>query len=108
MFWGALLALPVFPLPLINSMLDQSVQFLTPEESAEVDKALLSSPEKFLARLTLSTANLLRYIAQDCGVSIEELSTQQIIAWFEKDAKLKREKGVSSAVLKWQSEDLGK
>lgn len=87
-------------------MLDQTAQFLTPEESAEVDKALLSSPEKFLTRLTLSAAKLLRYIAQDLEVPMESLSTQQIIAWFEADAKRKREQGVDAAVLKWDSEGL--
>lgn len=86
--------------------MEQSVQFLTPEESAAVDSALLSSPEKFLTRLTLSTAKLLRYIAEDCDTTVEQLTNEQIISWFEKDAKLKREQGVSAAVLKWQSEDL--
>ena len=87
-------------------MLDQTAQFLTPEESAEVDKALLTSPEKFLARLTLSTSKLLKYISQDLGVPMETLTTPQIIAWFEKDAKLKREKGVDASFLKWSAEDL--
>lgn len=87
-------------------MLDQSSQFLTEAESAEVDKALLSSPEKFLARLTISTTKLLQYIAEDVGTPIEELTPKQIIQWFEADAKRKREQGVNSAVLKWQSEGL--
>ncbi|NMF84223.1 hypothetical protein [Nodosilinea sp. P-1105] len=87
-------------------MFDQSVQFLTEAESAEVDKALLSSPEKFLARLTISTAKLLQVIAQDLDTPVEALTPQQIIQWFEQDAKLKREQGVNAAVLKWQSEDL--
>ena len=87
-------------------MLEQTAQFLTLEESAEVDKALLTSPEKFLARLTLSTAKLLQYISQDLGIPMEQLTTAQIIAWFEKDAKLKREKGVDASFLKWSAEDL--
>jgi hypothetical protein len=87
-------------------MLDQSIQFLTPAESAAVDGALLSSPEKFLARLTLSTAKLLSYIASDLGTSVEALTSQQIIQWLEQDAKTKREQGVSAAVLKWQPNDL--
>ncbi|MBD2233342.1 hypothetical protein [Phormidium tenue] len=87
-------------------MLDQSLQFLTPEESAEVDKALLSSPEKFLARLTVSTSKLLRVIAADTDTPIEALTAVQIIQWFEKDAKLKREQGVSASVLKWDAENL--
>jgi hypothetical protein len=87
-------------------MLDQSLQFLTPEESAEVDKALLSSPEKFLARLTISTAKLLRVIAADTGTPIAALTAVQITQWFEQDAKLKREQGVNASVLKWQGEEL--
>lgn len=87
-------------------MFDQSIQFLTKADSAEVDKALLSSPEKFLTRLTISTAKLLKYISEDLETPIEDLSTKQIIEWFEADAKRKREQGVNAAVLKWQSEEL--
>ena len=75
--------------------------FLTPTESADVDKALLSNSEKFLTRLTLSSWKLLQKIAEDHQTAIENLSHQQIIAWFEQDAKIKREQGVESAVLKW-------
>ncbi|MGF1568999.1 MAG: hypothetical protein ACFCVD_13175 [Nodosilinea sp.] len=87
-------------------MFDQSIQFLTETESAQVDKALLSSPEKFLARLTLSTAKLLTYIAKDLNTAVEDLTPEEIIRWFEQDAKAKREQGVNAAVLKWQGEDL--
>ncbi|MBD0268027.1 MAG: hypothetical protein ICV77_07005 [Cyanobacteria bacterium Co-bin8] len=87
-------------------MLDQTVQFLTPEESAEVDKALLTSPEKFLARLTLSTAKLLGYIAKELNTSVEDLTPQQIIHWFEQDAKRKRDQGIDAAVLKWETTEL--
>lgn len=76
-------------------------QFLTPEESADVDKALLAAPEKFLTRLTISSLKLLIMIAQDVGVSVEELTHNQIIDWFEKDGKIRREQGVDASVLKW-------
>ena len=78
-----------------------TTQFLTVEESADVDAALLSSPEKFLTRLTVSSLRLLKIIAQDEGVPIEELTHKQLIAWFEKDGKVRREQGVDAAVLKW-------
>ena len=78
-----------------------SIQFLTPEESADVDKALLSSPEKFLTRLTISSLRLLKFIAQDLGVPVEELTHEQVVAWFEKDGKIRREQGIDAAVLKW-------
>lgn len=78
-----------------------SVQFLTAEESADVDKALLSSPEKFLTRLTISSLRLLKIIAKDADVAIEDLTHQQVVNWFEKDSKIRREQGVEAAVLKW-------
>ncbi len=77
------------------------VQFLTPEESAAVDAGLLSTPEKFLTRLTISSQRLLKIIAKDQEVPIEDLTHQQILAWFEKDSKIRREEGIESAVLKW-------
>ncbi|BAZ30671.1 hypothetical protein NIES4074_31330 [Cylindrospermum sp. NIES-4074] len=76
-------------------------QFLTLEESAKVDAALLSSPEKFLTRLTISSLRILQHISQEYGVAIEDLTTKQIIAWFEKDAKIRREQGIEAAYLKW-------
>lgn len=76
-------------------------EFLTPEESADVDAALLVSQEKFLTRLTISSLRLLKIIAQDSGVTMDELTHKQVIAWFEKDSKIRREQGIEAAVLKW-------
>ncbi|MDJ0726063.1 MAG: hypothetical protein QNJ38_13200 [Prochloraceae cyanobacterium] len=81
--------------------MNQQQQFLTPEESADVDGALLGSQEKFLARLTISSLRLLKVIAEDRGVSIENLTHKQVIDWFEKDGKIRREQGADAAVLKW-------
>jgi hypothetical protein len=78
-----------------------SAQFLTLEESAKVDAALLSSPEKFLTRLTISSLKVLKHIAQEYSVAIEDLTAQQVIAWFEKDGKIRREQGIEAAYLKW-------
>ncbi len=82
-------------------MVMNNEQFLTPEESADVDKALLTSSEKFLTRLTISSLRLLKIIAQEQGISIDELTHQQVIDWFEKDSKIRREQGIDAAVLKW-------
>ncbi|MEM6424131.1 MAG: hypothetical protein AAGF66_01885 [Cyanobacteria bacterium P01_H01_bin.119] len=87
-------------------MLDQTTQFLTPEESAQVDQALMTSPEKFLTRLTISTAKLLKIIAQELETPVESLTPQQIIAFFEKEAKTKQEKGVEESVLKWNAQNI--
>lgn len=78
-----------------------STQFLTLEESAKVDAALLSSPEKFLTRLTISSLRILQHIAQEYDVKIEDLTAQQIIDWFEQDGKVRREQGIEAAYLKW-------
>lgn len=79
----------------------QTPQFLTPEESADVDKTLLSSHEKFLTRLTISSLRLLKHIAKDSGVAVEDLGHQQVVDWFEKDSKVRQEQGVEAAFLKW-------
>lgn len=79
----------------------QPSQFLSLEESAKVDAALLASNEKFLTRLTISSLKLLQHIAEEYGVKIEDLTTQQIVAWFEKDGKIRREQGIEAAYLKW-------
>jgi hypothetical protein len=76
-------------------------QFLTLDESAKVDAALLSSPEKFLTRITISSLRLLNHIAREYNVTVEDLTAQQVIAWFEKDSKIRREQGVDAAYLKW-------
>ena len=76
-------------------------QYLSPEESADIDAALLDSSEKFLTRLTISSLRLLKTIAKDTGVSMEELTHKQIITWFENDSKIRREQGADAATLKW-------
>lgn len=85
----------------MNQPQQPSSQFLTLEESAKVDAALLANHEKFLTRLTISSLKLLKHIAQENGVAIEDLSAEQVIAWFEKDGKIRREEGVEAAFLKW-------
>ena len=76
-------------------------QYLTSEESADVEAALLTSSEKFLTRLTISSQRLLQVIAKDNQVAIEDLTHQQIIQWFENDSKIKREQGSDAGTLKW-------
>jgi hypothetical protein len=78
-----------------------STQFLSLEESAKVDAALLTSPEKFLTRLTISSLRILKHISQEYGLPMEDLTAQQVIAWFEKDSKIRRDQGIEAAYLKW-------
>jgi hypothetical protein len=43
----------------------------------------------------------LKHIAQEYGVAIENLTAPQVIAWFEKDSKIRREQGIEGSYLKW-------
>ena len=77
-------------------------QYLTHAEAVEVDKALLSTHEKFLTRITISSMRMLKQIADAEQVEkIEDLTPQQIIKWFERDAELKRLQGDSAGSLQW-------
>ncbi|KAK1390543.1 putative Receptor-interacting protein [Heracleum sosnowskyi] len=74
--------------------------FLSIEEAGMVEMSGLISHEKFLCRLTISSLNLLRVIAEQEGCTIEELNAGRVCDWFLKD-KLKREQNLDSAVLQW-------
>ncbi|TVU16242.1 hypothetical protein EJB05_39794, partial [Eragrostis curvula] len=74
--------------------------FLTLEEAGLVEMSGLSTHERFLCRLTISSLNLLRVISEQEGVPIEELNAGRVCDWFVKD-KLKREQNLGTAVLQW-------
>uniref|UniRef100_A0A0E0DIV4 Uncharacterized protein n=1 Tax=Oryza meridionalis TaxID=40149 RepID=A0A0E0DIV4_9ORYZ len=74
--------------------------FLSLEEAGLVEMSGLSTHERFLCRLTISSLNLLKVISEQEGVPIEELNAGLVCDWFVKD-KLKREQNVGLAVLQW-------
>jgi hypothetical protein len=74
-------------------------EYITTAEVASVDRALLPTHEKFLARITISSLRLLAKIAADQGVLIEDLTPESIITWFEADSKQRLVEGESA--LKW-------
>ncbi len=78
-----------------------SQQFLTTEEAITVDRALLSTHEKFLTRITISSLRLLQKIAADQDVPVADLTPEIVIAWFEADSKRKLEQGEDAAALQW-------
>ncbi|CAN6453343.1 unnamed protein product [Victoria cruziana] len=78
--------------------------FLSLEEAGLVEMSGLSTHERFLCRLTISSLNLLRVIAEQEGTSIEELNAGRICDWFLRD-KLKREQDIGSAVLQWDDSE---
>ncbi|KAJ4976438.1 hypothetical protein NE237_001544 [Protea cynaroides] len=78
--------------------------FLSLEEAGLVEISGLSTHERFLCRLTISSLNLLRVISEQEGLPIEELNAGKICDWFLKD-KLKREQNLDSAVLQWDDSE---
>jgi hypothetical protein len=62
-------------------------EFISTDEARAVDGALLSTHEKFLTRITISSLRLLAKIAIDREEPIEALTPESIIAWFEADSK---------------------
>nr|KYP62990.1 hypothetical protein KK1_017551 [Cajanus cajan] len=78
--------------------------FLTLEEAGLVEISGLSTHERFLCRLTISSLNLLRVISEQEGCPIEDLNAAKICDWFLKD-KLKREQNLGSAVLQWDDSE---
>ncbi|GAB4831090.1 hypothetical protein Ancab_005100 [Ancistrocladus abbreviatus] len=82
----------------------QNRSFLSLEEAGLVEISGLSTHERFLCRLTISSLNLLRVISEQEGCKIEELNAGRICDWFLKD-KLKREQNPGSAVLQFPDSD---
>ena len=76
-------------------------KYLSQAEALEVQAALLSTHEKFLARITISSLRLLQQIAQEEQVKVEDLTPKQITSWFERDAQLKKDQGETAGSLQW-------
>jgi len=70
------------------SDLPASTEFLTPDECHEVDKALLTSRERFSARVAIYALRSLKQVAQQSGQAIADLSPEQIADWVANDPSL--------------------
>jgi len=66
------------------------MEFLTPEESAQVDGALLTSKDKFSTRLAIYSLRCLKQISQETGLTPEEIPAEQVQNWIKKDESLKQ------------------
>ncbi|NJN56888.1 MAG: hypothetical protein HC879_05020 [Leptolyngbyaceae cyanobacterium SL_5_9] len=71
--------------------MQEPMQFLTPEESAAVDQALLTSRDKFLTRVAIYSLRSLKQLSQQTGLAIENITAQQIADWIKNDESLRRE-----------------
>lgn len=83
----------ITPLLLITKSpinMTEFTEFLTIEESTQVDAALLSSKEKFSTRLAIYALRVLKEIANDMGLSVEWVTFEQVRQWIKKDALLEK------------------
>lgn len=62
--------------------------FLTAEEAASVDAALLTSRDKFVTRVAIYSLRVLKQIAQQEQRAIAQISPQQIECWIQQDETL--------------------
>jgi len=74
------------------------------EELSWIEQSGLATTEKFVLRLTLIAWKLLCHIARQLDTSVEELTAEQIRDWLMADAKIRKEVGVSAAVLQWNDD----
>lgn len=68
--------------------MNTSTEFLTPEECAEVDKALLTAHGKFTTRVAIYALRSLKAIAASENVAIADLQPDQIEDWVYQDPSL--------------------
>ncbi len=74
-----------------------ATEFLTPEESAQVDGALLTSKKKFSTRLAIYALRCLRQIAEETDLAPEEIPSEQITTWIQKDENIKQQLEVDAS-----------
>ncbi len=65
-----------------------TVEFLQPEEAAQVNAALLSSQEKFLVRVTIYGLRSLRQISEETGLKIEAITPDLVASWIQRDPSI--------------------
>jgi hypothetical protein len=58
-----------------------------------------ASFENFFTNLVVASLRSWRQIATEAEIGIEQLTVKQVVAWFEKDGKIRREQGTEAAFL---------
>jgi len=55
---------------------------------------LMLGKEKFFSNLVVASLLALRQMAAEASRAIEQLTVKQVVAWFVKEGKIRREQGV--------------
>ena len=79
------------------------IQFLTLDEAHAINGAMLSTMDKFMTRITVSSMRIINKIAEELKVHSEEIAPSQIVNWIESDSQIRKTQGEDAAFLKWAS-----
>jgi hypothetical protein len=79
------------------------IQFLTLDEAHAINGAMLSTMDKFMTRITVSSMRIINKISEELKVHSEEISPSQIVNWIESDSQIRKTEGEDAAFLKWTS-----
>ena len=79
------------------------IQFLTLDEAHAINGAMLSTMDKFMTRITVSSMRIINKISEELKVHSEEIASSQIVNWIESDSQIRKTQGEDAAFLKWAS-----
>ena len=79
------------------------IQFLTLDEAHAINGAMLSTMDKFMTRITVSSMRIINKISEELKVHGEEIAPSQIVNWIESDSQIRKIQGEDAAFLKWAS-----
>ena len=79
------------------------IQFLTLDEAHAINGAMLSTMDKFMTRITVSSMRIINKISEEIKVHGEEIAPSQIVNWIESDSQIRKIQGEDAAFLKWAS-----
>jgi hypothetical protein len=68
-------------------------QFLTHDEAVLVEAALLTTQEKFTARVALYSLRTLKQIAKETGIAIHQLTAESVLVWIAQDIANQKQAG---------------
>ncbi|TAG61183.1 MAG: hypothetical protein EAZ28_04940 [Oscillatoriales cyanobacterium] len=86
-------------LPVTEVSNQQVMDWIKNDDSIKQSIQVDASFENFFTNLVIASLRPLRQIAVESGGAIEQLTVKQVVAWFVKDGKIRREQGVDAAFL---------
>jgi hypothetical protein len=85
--------------PITEVSNQQVMDWIKNDESIQQSIQVDASFENFFTNLVVASLRPLRQIAVEVGGAIEQLTVKQVVAWFVKDGKIRREQGTDAAFL---------